>query len=320
MEDASFLPKSVTIGLVFGVCAFFSTLLTLLWLFLPATALPFSKTSLIGFSMITLLRMLLCLLLPFVLFSYLYRIPEEKILGQNPGLGAVLLSFLIGCPVTLMMVSAHNLLGRFFLTQGIAIAPSAFSFVSEDHSSESRLLVFVITFLLPVLLQELYFRGLLFSVFPRKIAGYQRILFTAFFFALFIQSPIDFVPIFLLGVLLGYIRQATNSLLCPILVQCGMLLTYVLFSRLLPVLDLTALRSAVDLDLSSQYSAIAAPLISLLAFLPLLAQIRRTSKDAEAYAQQAADDSAVRLHEQFGWSFWLGLLFFAASWVLLLGI
>ena len=320
VEDTSFLPRSATVGLVLCMCSFFSILLTLLWHFLPDTFFPFSKTSIIGFSLITLSRMLLCLLLPVIFFKYKFRIPEVKILGQNPGLGAILLSFLIGCPASVMMVSIHNLLGRYFLAKGMPLAQPAFSFISEDTSTESRLLVFAVAFLIPVLLQELFFRGLFFSVFPRKMAGYQRILLTALIFALFMQSPIDFLPFFLLGVLLGYIRQATNNIFCPIITQSAMLLTYVLFSHLLPVLDLTAVSDAADLNISSQYAAIAAPVIGLLAFLPVLAQFRRISRDTAQFSLQTPEETTVGLREHFGWSFWLGLLFFAASWVLLLGI
>ena len=319
-EEPSKQPAPLTVGLVFGMTSFGSMLISIPWILLPDTFFPFSKVSVIGFSIVSLVRLLLCLLVPLVFFTYTHRMQEERLLGQNPGGGAILLSFLIGSPTALIMVAAHNLIGRFFLVRDFEIAGPAFSFVSEDTSRSVRLLLFFVAFLLPVLLQELYFRGLLYSLLPRKTAGYQRILLTAFLFAVFMLSPVDFVPFFFLGILLGYLRQATNSIICPIVTQIAMLITYTIFSRMLPIQDMSSLDAAVDLDLSFQYPAIAALLISLLAFLPLLAQIRRTSKDAEPFASQPPDAVTVRLREHFGWSFWLGLLFFAAVWVLLLRI
>jgi len=322
-DEIPLLPKTCTIGLIVCVCAFFSTVLTLVWLLVPASAFPFSKTSVIGYTVITLSRLILCLLLPVIVFTKMFRIPETKILGTNPGMGAFLLSLLIGCPASLMFVSLHNLLLRLFLVKGLSLAQPAFSFVSDDASIESRMLVFAVVFLIPILLQELFFRGLLFSAFPRGMAGYQRILLSAFFFSIFLLSPVDFIPFFLLGILLGYIRHATNNILCPIITQSAMLATYFLFARILPYTDLSEAGNSIHLqnsNLTSEYTAITALVISLLAFVPVMAQIRMIAGDNVPDADLSEDDSAGSIREQFGWSFWLGLLFFAASWVLLLGI
>jgi len=158
-DEIPLLPKTCTIGLIVCVCAFFSTVLTLVWLLVPASAFPFSKTSVIGYTVINLSRLILCLLLPVIVFTKMFRIPETKILGTNPGMGAFLLSLLIGCPASLMFVSLHNLLLRLFLVKGLSLAQPAFSFVSDDASIESRMLVFAVVFLIPILLQELFFRG-----------------------------------------------------------------------------------------------------------------------------------------------------------------
>lgn len=309
-----------TIGNIVLFCAAFSTIITLIWKFMPDTILPFAKTSLIGFSVITLARLFLSLLLPIAFFVFRYHIEDTRILGRNPGIGAVILSFLIGCPSALILVSMHNLLVRFFIAKAIPLTLPDFFYASEDISTESRLLALAAAFIIPVLLQELFFRGLLFSVWPRSSAAFPKILLSGLFFAVYLQNPVDFIPLFLLGILLAYVRHATDHFLCPVITQISMLVTYWVFSSLLPYLDYITVSITGDLDSTSLYTAIAALVMSLLAFLPVLSQLRRMSRDAAKIARPQDETAAESLHGQFGWSFGLGLILFATSWVLLLGI
>lgn len=320
-EQDSLQMPAATIGTVVLFCAAFSTVVTLIWMFLPDSILPFAKTSLIGFSVITLARLFLSLLLPILFFSVRYRIPDTLIVGRYPGIGAALLSFLIGCPASLILVAIHNLLIRLFVSKGIALVLPSFFFSSEDPSIESRLLALAAAFLIPVLLQELFFRGLLFSVWPRGHAVFPKILLSGFLFAVFIQNPVDFIPLFLLGALLAYVRQTTDNFLCPVITQIAMLVTYHLFSSLLPYTDYITVNITSDPDPVSLYTAAAALVTSLLAFLPVLAQLRRISYDTAQIAQyQEKEESMSDMRGQFGWSFGLGLILFAANWVILLGI
>jgi len=318
-DQESFLPDKATIGGIVLFCAAFSTVLTLIWKYMPDTILPFAKTSLIGFSLITLIRLFLSLLLPIVYFAVRYHIPDTNMLGRYPGMGAMLLSFMIGCPASLIFVSLHNLIVRFFLAKKIFLTLPAFLYVSKDMSIESRFLTLAAAFLIPVLLQELFFRGLFFSVWPRSTAVFLKLLLSAFLFAVFMQNPVDVIPLFLLGLLLAYVRHATDHVLCPVFTQISMLITYYVFSALIPYTDYISGTQA-DFDAASLYTSIAALVMSLLAFLPVLAQLRRMSHEADRLEPEQTMSWRESLKGQFGWSFGLGLLLFAASWVLLLNI
>ena len=99
-----------------------------------------------------------------------------------------------------------------------------------------------------------------------------------------------------------------------------MLLTYYVFSSLLPYQDYIKTTVAKELDFAFLYTAAAAVVMSLLAFLPVLSQLRRMSRDSAAVdlsIEETPDEIAPGL---FGWSLGLGLILFAVSWVLLLGI
>ena len=318
-------PRVPSFGPIFLTCAVFSTALTLGWLYLPEEALPFGKTSLIGFSVISLLRMFFCLLLPTAIFAWRYRIPDEDILGKNPGIGAFLLSIIAGIPISVILTAIHNLLVRFFITKGLAIAAPAFFCSSDDTSALSRLLLAGVAILIPVLLQELFFRGALFASWPKPERKNTQIFAGAGLFALYLLQPVDFIPLLLLGLLLGMIRQATDNLLCPIMTQASMLLTSYVFSPLLPALDWTKIRSAADLDAASLYAPSAALVISMIAFLPVLAQLRSLSRESgrieklrsrTSGSESAAADRGRR--PALGWMFWLGVLLFSACWALLL--
>jgi uncharacterized protein len=69
--------------------------------------------------------------------------------------------------------------------------------------------------LAPVI-EELIFRGVIFSGFQKNYAPFWAIFFSALLFALFHLNPWQLGPTFLLGLLLGLVRLRTGSLLAAI--------------------------------------------------------------------------------------------------------
>lgn len=319
-ETEAMLSHTPSLGPALLAMAFLNAVITLGWIYLPDGILPFSKTSLIGYSVITVARLLLALLLPAVFFTSWYRLPDKRILGTYPGMGAFLFSILIGIPASVIAVAVHNLCTRFFVLHDIVFASPAFSFVTEDVSSESRFLMYGVAFLIPILVQEIFFRGFLFSVWPRPQGTLVKITLSALLFALFMQYPEEFFLFLALGLLLGYIRHATDNILCPILTQISMVVTYSLFSRFLPWLDRAAIRSAADLDKVSLYAAVAVLTINLFTFLPVLSNFRRISHDTDGYTNDPDAPLKVPVKGTVGWSFVISLILLAAVWVILLGI
>ncbi len=66
------------------------------------------------------------------------------------------------------------------------------------------------------IVEELIFRGVIFSGFQRIYPVFWAILFSALLFALFHLNPWQLMPTFLLGLMVGYIRWRTGSLLAAI--------------------------------------------------------------------------------------------------------
>lgn len=313
-------PARPNAGFVFGASALISTAILLIWLNLPADLFTFSKSSIIGYSIVNLCRLLLALLFPLVFIVSRYSLAEKPIFGTNPGIGAFLLSALAGFPAMLIFISIHNLTARTILVYGGSLAQPAIFFVSEDASIEAIILILIIGAALPILLQELFFRGLLRSVLPGQMTGIKGNLFVAVLFALYMLSPVDFLAFFLLGLLLGYIRNATDNVFCPMLTQIIMTVTYFLFRTLLPYLDTTSIHNHVEIDSTLLYTAITALVMASLALIPILSQLHKIS----IYLKMEKIDDLPKepgpIREHISWSFWLGLLFLSSVWILILGI
>jgi uncharacterized protein len=83
----------------------------------------------------------------------------------------------------------------------------------SDHGIWGGILRVVI--LAPVV-EELIFRGVIFSGFQRIYPAFWAIFFSALLFALFHLNPWQLGPTFLLGLILGFVRLRTGSLLAAI--------------------------------------------------------------------------------------------------------
>ena len=91
--------------------------------------------------------------------------------------------------------------------------------------------IFRVVILAPVV-EELLFRGVIFSGFQRNYHAFWAIFLSALLFALFHLNPWQFGPTFLLGLILGWVRLRTGSLLAAIFTHAlhnGMIFLIVYF-------------------------------------------------------------------------------------------
>ncbi len=75
--------------------------------------------------------------------------------------------------------------------------------------------IFRVVVLAPVV-EELIFRGVIFSGFQRIYSSFWAIFFSALLFSVFHLNPWQLLPTFLLGLLVGFVRWRTGSLLAAI--------------------------------------------------------------------------------------------------------
>ena len=78
---------------------------------------------------------------------------------------------------------------------------------------------FVVMVLVPALGEELFFRGILQKLFQRNFNLRFAVVATSLCFAVAHQQPLSFIPLFFMGVLLGYAKYWTGSLWAAILLH-----------------------------------------------------------------------------------------------------
>lgn len=316
----SLLSKDASFGFAFLTSSLLFFLFFLLYTFLPATVGSFAKTSLIGFSALTLLRYFFVFLLPVVMFTFYHRIPDTRILGTNPGLGVFMLSALAGIPFSVLVTCINNLLVYFFLSNRISLPPAAFVFQTSDTSSEAQALLIIVSVVIPVFLEELLFRGFFYAVWPEKSFVLPKILISAVLYSAFSFDLEAVIPLFITGLLLGFIRQSSGNLLCSILTRAFMLVSVYFFSHFLPVLKLQEMRSKEDFDMTTVYTSLVAALICLISIVPILSQLYRVAKEERRLHEDIETSEKVLFVRSLGGlPFFISLLVISCIWVLLLG-
>lgn len=75
--------------------------------------------------------------------------------------------------------------------------------------------VLLVMALLPAVAEEAFFRGVLQPLLRQRLGAHGSVIVTALVFALLHQQALAFLSIFALGVILGYLREWSNSLWVP---------------------------------------------------------------------------------------------------------
>ena len=218
-ENPDIQDDKITVNAFNGLlwCAFSAALLLAGWKYLSDDFFPFAKNSLLGFSIITILGSLFCLFLPIFAFSYKYPELEKIAFGKWPGRTWIVYSVLLGVPAALIFTSIHNLTIFILIKGGHNVIFPAYLFPSGDLSALSMLLAFLTGILIPSIATELYFRGVFFAQLPPNVGMFVPIVLSAFFYALYMQNPVDFLPYFLQGILFAYLRKKSSNILCSII-------------------------------------------------------------------------------------------------------
>lgn len=308
------LPKQLHFGFVFLCVSVLSAILMTSWTAIPESVLTYSKTSALGFAIISILRAFICLLLPVVFLSTRYALSGKQLAGKFPGFGILIISMLAGFPASLIFTALHNLSLYYYITNRFRIPLPSFFYAGLDPSPLSLALVLVAGVVLPTIAQEVFFRGLLFTSLPQKWQNGFGIVLIAFVFAVFMLNPVDFWAYFFLGLLLGYVRMTTDSVVASILTQGAMVGFMFLLAPLIPFIDIAEAQTRIDIDPSIPYVAITSIAIGLLALGAVASQLQRNywSLLLEKSAVPDTDIADQRWYK--GWSIVMSALFFFSLW------
>lgn len=312
------LPASVpNIGIVMFGAFGLSYLIQYVWNVFSPDKLFYAKTSLIGYAIITLVR-LLALLLVFVFVTEYYKVKDHHTWGRNPGLGTFFMSFLVGVPAMLLSTSAHNLFIYFELKQENPIPSQLYYYVTTENSLYSTLLLLVIGCLLPILIEELFFRGLVYAVLPDK--WWIRIPVPALLSTLFAVNRLEFISFLIIGLCASMVRYYTDSALCSMLTRVGLFCMNILLAGILPTQDPDQVQNAIDYNRTTLYASIIALVLGIVMILVLIKQLvyiryRMKNEDISCNTEEGKQLS-IPLHDQFHIDFFFGLAFLALCWMM----
>jgi sodium transport system permease protein len=107
-----------------------------------------------------------------------------------------------------------------FLNERRLLVEESYGRFGDDLSS-SALVYFLALSLLPALCEELAFRGLILTGLRRSLANWPAILLSSLLFAAYHMNVFALVPLFLLGIVLGWFAVQCNSLLPGVLLHAG---------------------------------------------------------------------------------------------------
>ena len=309
--------KYPNIGILLTGAFGLSFILQMVWTEIPDEKLFFSKTSLIGYSLITLFR-LLALLLVFVLCTEHYKIQDHHTWGRSPGLGGFFIAFLVGVPAMMISVGVHNLFIYAVLKMENPIPSQFYYYVTEEKSIYGLLLLLIMVVIFPVLIEELFFRGLVYAVLPDR--WWIRILIPAFLSTLFAVDRLEFLPLLVIGLMCSCVRYFTDNTLCSCLTRIGYFCTRILLSSFLPTQDPNTVQNALDYNRMTFYSSIIGIVLGIVMMMVLIRQLRllrylQKNEDMRCNSEEGKPIS-IPLKEHFHVDFVIGAACLLLCWLM----
>ncbi|MDW7655865.1 MAG: type II CAAX endopeptidase family protein [Bacillota bacterium] len=220
----------------------------------------------------------LLIFMPTVIIIGLYRIPAENIAGSRASPGSLFLAIAAGIPAAVVLQGLNNLLIYALIRSGISLSTAAATPVISATELLKRPwptigLVLLTVVVIPAIVEELFFRGVLFASLQSHGAVTAAIIWQAIAFALFHANAFFLLPPFLAGLLLAHIRRHCGRLWPAILTHLSLNLSSLALAPLLPSLTQSVLQDQSQQANSLLYASLIAACIAAVALIPILVLI-----------------------------------------------
>jgi uncharacterized protein len=255
-----------------------AVLVLLFWLLRrlsPALRLFFSGGTLQTYVISGILMQGLLILLPTVLIIILCRVPTAGLVGGRPRAGSLILGVTIGIPAAVVFQGLNNVLIYALIKNGVRLpeALGSKSPVDSDFLQQPWLLialVAVVGVIMPGLVEELMFRGVILASLTSAGAVVSALVWQALAFSVFHAEPLFLLPPFLAAFMLAAIRRRSDSLWPAALAHMSLNLSLLAINPLLPRLTSQYLSSTAGESDSLLYASLLAACIAAVALVPLL--------------------------------------------------
>lgn len=221
--------------------------------------------------------------LPALFIIRFYRIPAVSISGEKSQAGSLLLGFMAGIPAAVVFLGLNNLL-IYLMVKANWQLPSVSTPYSFDTSLiwnsvwQIKLVIIIVSALIPALVEELMFRGVIQSSLSVKVTPLAAIFWQAIAFMLFHNDPLFLLPPFLSGLLLGLLRYKSHSIIPAVLCHLSMNLSLLALAPFLPRLTQSMLEISTQTTESLLYASLIAACIAAVALVPLIILITGLSR------------------------------------------
>lgn len=222
-----------------------------------------------GFVSSALIMQGLCILLPVIFVVFHYDLPAGIIPGPStPTGGWTIMSATIGIPAAIVLTGINNGFVYLLHSAGVRLPASAGTAIQTGDSISAFIVVLILSVLLPGIVEELMFRGVIQGSIASGGRIFTAIIVQAAAFAVFHVNFTFILAPFLAGILLGYIRHKTGTVYAGILAHITMNLTVLLMEPLLP--SLTAEYVADMTSNAVLYASLIAASVASAALIPML--------------------------------------------------
>jgi len=215
--------------------------------------------------------------IPTILIIWFGRIQPSEISGGKARAGSLILALTAGIPAAVVFQGLNNLLIYALVKSGIRLPASSTAF--DDSSNllakplPVLLLIVLVSVIIPALVEELMFRGVILASLSSGGATISAVLLQAAAFALFHGDPLFLLPPFLAGWLLALVRRSSLSLLPAILMHLSLNLSLLALAPLLPTLTAEYASAASSGSFSLLYASLIAAFVAAVALIPLIVLI-----------------------------------------------
>ncbi len=257
-------------GTLLIVHAVLAALLQIGWTLLPDGTFGLDKASLKSFVIAASLMQGVCILIPTLVIAFGYGITPRILLGRSlPRPGGLLLAIAAGIPAAVLLTGLNNIAAYALAQSGFSFpVPAAAHATSTDPQAFT--LVVVMSVVIPAIVEELMFRGLMQGAMEHSGARISAVVLPALAFALFHADPLFLLAPLGAGLLLGYLRATTGSLFTAIVAHMTLNMTMLVMRPLLPQWRDALLASPSVIDSGSLLTlSIVASVIALIAFIPV---------------------------------------------------
>lgn len=302
MPRTGFIPKAHSFrgaaGTLLLIHSLLSVLLQILWVGMPDGFAGISKSGLNGYVLAGVMMQSVCILIPVLFVLFWFEIPVDSSIGivkTTPG--GILMSITIGIPAAVVFIGLNNGFLYFISQMGIVLPSASLPSWTAFQGPRAFILVVMVSVLLPGIIEELMFRGVLQGSMQSEGGHFSAILLQAFAFSIFHVDPLFILAPFLAGMLLGFVRQRTGSIYSSILTHMSLNLSILVMQPILP--RITSEYFTTTPSLQILYSSLTAAAIAAVALIPMILVFPSRSKGTAVIKEK--------------------LVFFPADWKFVLG-